>query len=356
VPSLDPPGGFIPTTPEELTPEWLGPVLTRHGFSAAVESIEFVTLPATTQTSELLRVIPRFQDETTGFAPPLVWKRSASDPARRDAFKDGYAQEVAFYRDIAPRVPVSVPRCFVAAADPISGEHVLLLEDVGPDRRADLIEDVTAEDAAAVLAELAALHASTWGTPPAADDFGRYRPFFEEDAAAGAAYLETVVEGDVRRRNAAYAPAVRRWWAELAAAPQTRIHGDAHARNIVLPRKPGRPVLVDWQGWRTGAAARDVARLLVLGLPAARRREHERELLDGYVAALEARGAAADAGAVEREYRIASALQWGWAVTFVRHERVWDDDTRRAMPELARRAAAAFDDALAWLDRESGQS
>jgi aminoglycoside phosphotransferase (APT) family kinase protein len=355
MPSLDPPGGVIPTVPEELTATWLAAILTRHGFSAAIEAMEFRPFEANPLTSEMLRVVPRFQDETTGVTPPLLWKRSTDDLERRAAFSRGYAGEVAFYREVAPRVDVSVPRCFAAAYDEGSGAHVLLLEDLTPARQGDFVAGVPPERAEAVLRELARLHATQWSesvAPPSPERFTRLRAFVEEWAPSSTPFLTEHVDQRAAERTRRYADEVADLFAALAAGPQALTHGDAHAANVLFPDSAdARPYLVDWQGSGVDAPLRDVTRFLQLGLTIEDRRAHEDELLAGYLAQLDALGARYDGAAAARDYRTASMLQWGWAVVFFRHEPLWDRDTRAAMPVLVQRAAAAFDDAWAWFAR-----
>ena len=213
---------------------------------------------------------------------------------------------------------------------------------------------VTPEQAAAVLSELARLHASEWSestTPRSAGDFARLRPFVEQHAAASTRYLTEQIDERASARTRRYAEEVAGYFASLSAGPQTRTHGDAHPGNVLIPRSPGaRPVLIDWQGSAINAPLRDVSRFLTLGLSIEDRQAHEEDLLHGYLDQLATRNVHYDPATALRDYRTALLLQWGWAVLFFRHEPIWDRDTRAAMPALVRRAAAAFDDALAGLD------
>ena len=353
MPSLDPPDGVIPTSPEQLTATWLATILTRHGFSAAVESIEFRPVEPGGLTSELVHIIPRFQDETTGVTPPLLWKRSRNDPERREGFQRGYAAEVRFYRDVAPGVDVSAPRCFAAAIDDQTGDHVLLIEKL-PGTAGDLVEGVPADRAEAVLRELARIHTAGWtlaDTPRPADHFAALKPFVERWAASSTPYLTEHVDDRAAERTRRYADEVMGLFTALSAGPQTLVHGDTHPANVIFPPSPtARPSLIDWQGHGVDAPLRDVARFLQLGLTIEDRRAHEDALLAAYLAELEILGVRYESDAATRDYRIASKLQWGWAVISFRHEPIWDAGTRAAMPQLVQRAAAAFDDAIEALD------
>jgi len=346
--SLDPPYGLIPESPDQLTPSWLAAIFTRHGFSAAIESIDFRPIEGNPLTSQMLRVVPRVQDETTGFAPPLIWKRSLDDPEARRSFRRGYAAEVAFYREQAPLLDVAIPRCFAAAHDDDSSAHLLLLEEIHG-TRGDHIEGVSPEQAEAVLRELAHLHAARWNHSSQrrpASDFIRLEALVAHWEPRSTPFLAEHVDDRSAERTQRYMGDVASLFSRLSAGPQTLTHGDVHPANVVFPdRTGGRPVLVDWQGSRIDAPMRDIARFLVLGLATEDRRTHEEALLAGYRARLEEHGIDYGSANAARDYQAALKLQWGWAVIFFRPEPIWDRDTRAAMPALARRAAAAFDDA-----------
>lgn len=346
MPSLDPPGGVIPETPEELTPTWLAAILTRHGFSAAVQAIEFRPVPGAL-TSEVTRVIPRMQDETTGFAPPLIWKRSHDDPEARRTFRSGYAAEVSFYRDTAPELAVSIPRCLAAADDAETGAHILLLEDLAG-TPVDLQRGVTPAEAESTLRELARLHAHRWqaiGRERPPESFSNLRGLIERWARVADPFLQPHLEGDVAARSHRYAETVAELFSSLSAGPETFVHGDAQPTNVILPTREGaRPRLIDWQGSGRGAPLRDVARFLVLALTTEDRRVHQDDLLEAYCDELGLRGVSTDPAAIARGFGIGAQLQWGRTVLLFRFEPRWDDALRAAVPVIAQRAAAAFDD------------
>jgi len=336
-------------TPDELTRTWLATILTRYGFSAAVEAIEFRLPRASSLSSEMLRVIPRFQDETTGVTPALLWKRSANDHLRREVFEPGYAAEVEFYREIAPRIDVSVPRCLAAAYERETGAHVLLLQDLAPSTPNDFIQGISSEEAAFTLREFARLHAAHWTDGAmlqgSTEALAGHQMFVKPHASLSAAYLTEHVDGRAIERTRRYADEEAAHLAALAAGPQTFIHGDAHPANVIFPQSStARPHLIDWQHSRVDAPLRDIARFLIFSLSTEERRAHEQALLSNYLDQLRTNGASYDAPSAARDYRIASNLEWGWAVAFVRHKSIWDRDTRAVMPILVKRIAAAFDD------------
>ncbi len=333
---------------------WLDAVLVNAAIDAPpIDSIEFVELDVEVLTSSIVRVRPRYRGPTGEAPASLIWKRSHEDVGRREAFAHGYVREVEFYREVAPTVDVSVPRCYAAGFDEVTGAHVLLLEDLAPGRRGDFLEGIDAERAVGVVRELARLHAARWSeaAPRGPEEFASYQTFFDRYTEPSATYLEQHTGGRVAERNRRYRTSVAGWFAELSEGPQTLCHSDAHAANVMFPVSPAdRPYLLDWQAWRMDAGIRDIVRFVILGMAVEERRVHEHELLEAYLGALRARGVSYGVDVAQRDYRVASTLQWGWAVNFFRHEQIWDASTREAMPELVRRAGAAFDDAVGWLD------
>ena len=97
----------------------------------------------------------------------------------------------------------------------------------------------------------------------------------------------------------------------------TLIHGDAHVWNVFLPRDGGDDLrLFDWDGWRIGVAAGDLAYMMALHWYPDRRRRLERALLDRYHATLLAHGVNGyDRRALDDDYR--------WAVLWQMATPVW---------------------------------
>jgi aminoglycoside phosphotransferase (APT) family kinase protein len=91
----------------------------------------------------------------------------------------------------------------------------------------------------------------------------------------------------------------------------TLIHGDAHVWNIFLPRDGGNDLrLFDWDGWRIGIAASDLAYMMALHWYPDRRQRLERLLLDRYHATLLAQGVCGyDRRALHDDYRWAVLWQ-----------------------------------------------
>ena len=113
--------------------------------------------------------------DSPGAGPPtLVGKFASEDNASRAfAQQSGYYKhEVRFYEQIAPKLTdsVSIPTPVYAALAENETDFVLLMADLAPARVVDQLVGCTADEAAAVVEQIAALHATTWH---AADLAGR---------------------------------------------------------------------------------------------------------------------------------------------------------------------------------------
>ena len=88
----------------------------------------------------------------------------------------------------------------------------------------------------------------------------------------------------------------------------TIVHGDAHVWNCFLPRDGGSDVrLFDWDTWRLGVAAEDLAYMMAVHWYPDRRRLMERPLLDLYHAELQAHGVSGyDRRALDDDYRLSA--------------------------------------------------
>ncbi|MDA1004210.1 MAG: phosphotransferase [Chloroflexi bacterium] len=343
----------IPLEPKHVTPIWLTAALGAGGGARTiVESVGVESIQSLTSTMHRLRLVY----SNTGPAGPesLVWKQSAIDPAVRAAYGhfrgSAYEREVRFYREIAQTTSARVPRCYLAEYNAATDEHVLLLEDLGASHEAgNSARDVSPDDVALCLNELALLHAAHWREPDPlpAEAMTERRSFFRSSLAECREFLSEIVGPELLARLDAFDGWIMPWAERLNRGALSLIHADVHAGNVLFPTRRGeRAVMVDWQGWRGGPPARDVGRALVLMMDVEVRRRSEREIVAEYCALLRRNGVAYDDELAFADYRIAAAYQWSWAVTFARRRDAWDEPTRAGMPGLIRRAAMAALDAL----------
>jgi hypothetical protein len=209
------------------------------------------------------------------------------------------AFEVSFYRDLAARTGVRTLRSVYADVDPATGHGVVITEDVVAQGATflDATSTYTPALAAESLAELAKLHAATWGDPAtgaaswltprleshlAQRGVKEIRGNFESDIGAG------VPEGvrDAERLVEAYRTLTEQ---TRSASPWSVIHGDAHVGNLYLD-SDGRPSFMDWQLVQRGPWYLDVGYHLASALTVEDRRRTEKDLVRHYLDELRAAG------------------------------------------------------------------
>jgi hypothetical protein len=187
-------------------------------------------------------------------------------------------------------LPLEHPRFYAAAVDRRRLAAVVVMEDVTlrGGRPNSAIRPLSVEQVASGLRELARLHSAYWEQPP--PSFvrpWRLGPQWMPIAWGGFAHALWRLRRLGRPLDVTASEMERgfRGWAKTAArGPQTLLHGDPHPGNTYsLADTTG---FYDWQLVRSGTWAHDVEYFIVSSLTVADRREHEHDLLAGYLDAL----------------------------------------------------------------------
>jgi hypothetical protein len=356
--------------PDQATPEWLTAALVASGRAPAHARITDVS--ATVIGRGKVGQNVRFTLDWEGAAPPevpasVVGKFASDDPTSRQAglMTGTYLREVSFYREVAPRVAMSIPGCHVAELDATSGAFVLLFDDITPAESGDQVAGCTLTQAEAAMDELARLHAGFWGDRSL--EGGEWLVRRGADGGAGLVALYEMFVGSFLDRFGprlspeavrvveAFTPLVGPWIA-TDADPLTLLHGDYRLENMLFATSPELAPLtvVDWQTPSLGPGPSDAAYFLGAGLPTEMRRTHERDLLERYRQGLVAGGVDLSTGACWASYR-ANAVA-GVHMTVVASVLVGQDDHGDAMflAMAERHAAHVADlDTLALLAQRS---
>ncbi len=280
----------VPATLEAvLDPEWLGWALDDIGDADRVVGVE------ETGSSKTLAQKVRFRVTVEG-----------SDGQRRSkaycvkAHLDGspgsdLVAEARFYRDLAPRLEVRMPRPYYTAVDESAAQAMVIMDDVvgGGGRFLSAHSPYSLDVTRDSLGQLARLHASTWSGARSAD-LGWLSPRLGEMAALFPQDVLQSLLDDGRCADVApelhdagtLIEAVRR---TAAHAITCVIHGDTHSGNVYLDRD-GRAHWLDWQVVQLGNWATDISYHLATVLDVETRRAHEAELLRHYLGELESLG------------------------------------------------------------------
>jgi hypothetical protein len=301
----------IVVDPAEITPSWLDEVLAAAGFDAEVRDID-VTAVGTGQMASCYRLVIRYA--RGGGPAQLIAKLPSTDPVVRAGAAMTYRTEVSFYRDLAPKLAISVPRSYCALMNDDATSFTLVLEDMSPASVGDQLAGCTAEQARHAVVAVAGLHAGSW-CDPAIRRLDTIIPSAGDLAELSAPMISASVQAFLGRRKLAPETAdvfegfADRFtaWVTGRPSPFALVHNDFRLDNLLFaPQGSGLPAVttVDWQSLSTGLPLRDVAYLIGTGLDQETRRKHERALVSTYHEALTALGVT-DYGAQEcwEDYR-----------------------------------------------------
>ena len=288
----------------DVTPAWLTSVLRNSGALAPDARVTDVSPSpiGTGQMADTARLALTYDREGAG--PPAVVGKfaSADDQSRATGLAlRAYEIEVRFYREVASRVATRIPEVYFAEVEPETGWFTLILQDIVGGRQGDQIEACGPDIAAAVVEEMAGLHAPCW---EATDLAGL--EWLNRNSPDGDAFLAAMVgslwPGFLDRYADRLSPehvalcelfvSNLAQWSANRVGPRTASHGDFRLDNLLFQANETRPVVVDWQTLSWAGASYDVAYFIGGCLSEDDRREHELGLLHHYYDALRSKGVA----------------------------------------------------------------
>jgi hypothetical protein len=295
--SSDPrPAPAVVERPDQLTPGWFADVLAGDGSPAVVDRVTAEEV-GTGQMSVTLRVR---LEAPGGRSRSIIIKLARPELAAGPLARAAYAKEVAFYTELAPRLPVRTPRCHHAAIADDASAFTLVLDDLAGSRPGDQIQGCPVPAAEAAVANLAALHGPTW-----CDEEIAGRPWLSSDPSLTAEVLAPLLEAAADQFATRFAAeltvgerdvleasrAVLARWMVAPAPTFAVVHGDYRLDNLLFARRdPGKVAAVDWQTVGIAQPGRDLAYFLGTCLAVDDRRHHEHELVARYHGALAAQG------------------------------------------------------------------
>lgn len=302
--------------PSQVTASWLTEVLGSRGLLGRADRVRDVAVEpvGTGQMADTVRLAATYDPAGAGPAT-LVGKFASEDPRSRATGRAlrAYEAEVRFYGDVAGRVTARVPGAIFCAFDPDDAWFTLLVEDVGDAAPGDQIAGCDADTAAAALEAMAGLHAPCW---EAADLEGLEwldRSTARSDQVTAqlvAGVLPGFIERYGDRLSGEHLALIEAFvsnlggWLASRPGPRTLVHGDYRLDNLLFPREPDSPVVVDFQTVIWGPAAYDLAYFVGGCLTQAVRRAHEADLVAEYHRRLSAGGVDDyPLGQLEADYR-----------------------------------------------------
>lgn len=266
-----------------------------------------------------------------------------------------YHAEVGFYRDAAPDTPLSVPAVHAAEIDEVTGDFVLVLEDLSLLRSEDQLVGCSVDDARTVLSGIAAHHAHHAGQVSEAPHpwMARFDDPVRQAVVAGMAaqalppFMErcgSLVDPRWHPFLEELPTAIPEFMSVITEPNETFAHVDLRLDNIFFGG-PDRPmVLLDWQLAGIGGLAYDVAYFLSQSLATETRRVHEGGLIDGYLAELAAGGCQVDRDAFMVDYRRTLAFCIAYPVNVGGQVDLANERAHELLTGMLSRALAAIED------------
>jgi len=279
----------VVTKVEQATTSWVAAALADSFSDIQVRSVHARPIGTGQMSDTFLLEL----DATSG-PSSVVLKLAPQDETTRTRAASGYSAELDFYREVAGRVTIRTPACYLAIESSDSSQFNLLLEHISPAVQPDQIAGTGLDVTAAAATALAGLHAPTW----------RHEDLWERSWAiqfdrAAARYLREIYAQAMatfefrfaERLNAADLATIRDAGEHLEPflterdRPFAVMHGDYRLDNLLLTPRDG-VVAVDWQTIGVGLPGRDVAYLISTSFDVDERRAHEDEVIESYHKAL----------------------------------------------------------------------
>ena len=211
-----------------------------------------------------------------------------------------YENEVNIYTRLGDEIAMTMPRCFGGYRDHESLTFGLVLEDLraAQVKFENVLSGLSAQDTAALLEQLAVLHVPYWNSPRFNNELRWVQPhtsgpihdlfsldkggvhFLIEHEIATHQFKRELVES-TGQSSRSLAEQVARVQAHQATLPCTLLHGDAHVGNT-YKTSGGERGYLDFQLSARGFCMHDVSYTIVTSLSVQDRRQHERDLINGY--------------------------------------------------------------------------
>lgn len=300
-----------PMTIEEISAPWMTEVLRGAGVltRAAVHAVDVRAIgQGVGFLSGRARVTLTYDRAEDGAPASVVVKLPASVKEGADFAEStrAYEREIRFYREVAPRTPIRVPRMFATIMEPADHVFILVMEDLSGLTAGNQVLGMTRAQVLAAVRTIAPLHARWWD-----DDRRQALPWVpsverqlemlsltpEAIRTAWPHFLESF--GDAlppggRALGERVIPHLEGILAAFANGARTLVHFDYRADNLFIDNltREAPVVVVDWQLTMWGLGAYDVARLAGGSIPAAERGGHHEEIVECWHRGLMAGGVA----------------------------------------------------------------
>ncbi|KAH6653530.1 kinase-like domain-containing protein [Truncatella angustata] len=313
----------LPLTAEQITPTWLAAVL---GFP--VESIVVARTMKGTADKIFLTVKYQSTDQNGKWPRRICIKGCFNPELAKDIppLKDFCRVEAQFFRTVMPTLgSMEFPKCFGTRVNQEQG--IVVMEDLRDKGYTfgDPEVILSVEQVKDGVAQLAALHAGTWGRSRA--DYPWMTPYektMNDMFDAEGVDYDQMARDPARYklpeqyRNGKFARAMlNRYFSRPTNRFQCLVHGDAHVGNTCFS-PDGEVGFIDWQIVDSRPPFHDLSYFTASALSIDDRRKHEMEILQHYLDCLDSYGGP-KLSTLERdvmiEYKLGFLVGMGWTVT-----------------------------------------
>lgn len=314
----------IPASPESFTTDWFERALGAPAGSLAGFSSEPI---GTGQIADSYRLALDWRERPDDAPASLVAKCPSPDETSLASARlmNLYIKEVNWYRELAPRSTVSIPRCYHSELSDEGDRFALLLEDCAPGRQGDQLQGASPAVIKAALDEAARLHAPfmnaslldslDWLTidPEMA---AMRRGFISQFWPAFRERYQDRLSEELFEMGDAFIEKMNATEEDPVPDVVTVVHGDFRIDNMLFGRPDGRAVVLDWQTLYPGHPLSDVSYLIGTSVAdPEQRRSEERGLVEYYCERMAALGAPLDRNAAWTAYRQFASSGFVMAIT-----------------------------------------
>jgi len=282
----------IPSSPTEVTVEWLSRALSTKTAGTAISDIELAPV-GTGQAGATYRASVRYLANPSNLPASFIVKLSSQRPEIREKVSSSYRVEHAFYSLLAPRVRVPIPHPYYCEISDDCNDFVLVMADQAPAEQGDQIEGCSAVRARMAAEAIAGLHGPLWCDPAIAEYPNTVMPKPGPESAPmlgevmrGASEIALREAGDLMspedRETFTDAASLTEQWLLLEPTRFSILHGDYRIDNILFTPDDSRMAVVDWQSVTIGLPGRDLAYFTATSLQPDLRRQLEEELVAIY--------------------------------------------------------------------------
>lgn len=278
-----------PMHPEEITAEWITHVLKDSGYlkNTSIKSIDKKILgEGKGLLSSVVRVGIQY-DRKEDSAPDSVVVKIEPEKGDFVDFNEEFSsfqREIKFYREVAPQVPIRLPKFYYAVDKPPA--YSLVLEDLSHYSSGDQVVGMHKGQVVSVVQQLARLQSAYWNNESLSElswmprmndvssDFAENWPSFVENYGS---FLDV----NAIKLGEKFSNFIDWKINEIEKRPHTIVHADLREDNIMFGPvgSEDAAIILDWQLTIRNVGAADVARLIGGSEIPKERKGHQFEIL-----------------------------------------------------------------------------